>query len=84
MAVAAHHDGSVPIGEAKTTLSKIIARVEAGEEVVLRRGDKPVAKIVPLSPNETVVKNKIRGAFKDEIWMADDFDDIPPGFEDYV
>lgn len=37
------------IYEAKTQLSKLIAQVEAGEEVVLSRSGKPVARIVPWS-----------------------------------
>ena len=35
------------IHKAKTTLSQLLARVEAGEEIVLARGKIPVAKIVP-------------------------------------
>ena len=38
----------VKIHEAKTTLSKLIARVEAGEEIVIARGDKPVAKLTAI------------------------------------
>jgi len=37
----------VTIHAAKTTLSQLIARVEAGEEIVLARGKQPVAKLVP-------------------------------------
>lgn len=37
----------VTIHVAKTNLSKLIAKVEAGEEVVICRGDKEVAKLVP-------------------------------------
>ena len=39
----------VTIHDAKTNLSKLIARVEAGEEIVIARGKKPVAKVVPLT-----------------------------------
>jgi prevent-host-death family protein len=39
----------VTIHDAKTNLSKLIARVEAGEEIVIARGSKPVAKVVPLT-----------------------------------
>ena len=39
----------VKIHEAKTNLSKLIARVEAGEEIVIARGDKPVARVVPIT-----------------------------------
>jgi prevent-host-death family protein len=38
----------VTIHTAKTTLSKLIERAHAGEEVVIARGDVPVARLVPL------------------------------------
>jgi len=41
---------TVSIHTAKTTLSRRLARVEAGEEIVLARGKQPVAKIVPYRP----------------------------------
>lgn len=37
------------IHDAKTNLSRIIARVEQGEEIVISRAGTPVAKVVPLS-----------------------------------
>ncbi|MBP7001179.1 type II toxin-antitoxin system Phd/YefM family antitoxin [Amaricoccus sp.] len=39
---------TVNIHEAKTNLSRLVAAVEAGEDVVLARAGKPVARIVPL------------------------------------
>jgi prevent-host-death family protein len=36
------------IGEAKTHFSELIARVEAGEEVIIARGDQPVARLVAI------------------------------------
>jgi prevent-host-death family protein len=41
---------TVTIHTAKTTLSQLLARVEAGEEIVLARGKVPIAKIVPYQP----------------------------------
>ena len=38
---------TVNIHEAKTHLSRLLARVEAGEEVVIARNGKPVARLVP-------------------------------------
>ncbi|MDX2237517.1 MAG: type II toxin-antitoxin system prevent-host-death family antitoxin [Hyphomonadaceae bacterium] len=38
----------VTIHAAKTHLSQLIARVEAGEEVIIARGDKPVARLMPI------------------------------------
>jgi prevent-host-death family protein len=38
---------TVTIHTAKTTLSQLLARVEAGEEIILARGNAPIAKLVP-------------------------------------
>jgi prevent-host-death family protein len=43
----------VTIHVAKTNLSKLIAQVEAGEEVVICRGDKEVARLVPAGADYT-------------------------------
>lgn len=40
---------SVGLFEAKTHLSEYVARAQAGEEVIITRHNKPVAKIVPLN-----------------------------------
>jgi prevent-host-death family protein len=40
----------VSIHVAKTTLSKLLARVEAGEEIILARGKTPIARVVPIRP----------------------------------
>ena len=41
---------TVTIQTAKTTLSQLVARAEAGEEIILARGKEPIAKIVPYQP----------------------------------
>lgn len=76
-------DEAVSISEAKTQLSKLVARAERGEEVVLRRGGKAVAKIVPL---ESPVRppRRVFGALSGEIWIAEDFDELGPEWDDYV
>ena len=43
---------TVNIGEAKSRLSELLARVEAGEEVVIARGNAPAAKLAPLDAAE--------------------------------
>jgi len=40
---------SVGLFEAKTHLSELIARAERGEEVIITRHNKPVAKLVPIT-----------------------------------
>jgi prevent-host-death family protein len=41
---------TVTIHAAKTKLSQLLARVEAGEEIILARGKTPVAKLTPYTP----------------------------------
>lgn len=48
----------VTIHVAKTNLSKLIAKVEAGEEVIICRGDKEVARIVPLGKGPGAVREE--------------------------
>jgi prevent-host-death family protein len=42
---------SIGLFEAKTHLSELIARAERGEEVIITRHNKPVAKLVPIAPS---------------------------------
>jgi len=51
----------VKVHDAKTNLSKLLARVEAGEEILIARGDEPDAKLVPA---ETKKKRPKFGAMK--------------------
>ncbi|WP_210491126.1 type II toxin-antitoxin system Phd/YefM family antitoxin [Patulibacter sp. SYSU D01012] len=72
---------AVSIGEAKTHLSRLIARVEAGEEIVLRRGDTPVAKVVRY---EEPSRPRTPGALRGRIHTADDFDEPLDDFAPYA
>ena len=54
----------ISIHAAKTHLSRLIARAEAGEEIVIARGNKPVAKLVPITPKPKRVFGCMRGQFK--------------------
>ncbi len=61
----------VNIHEAKTNLSRLLQRVEAGEEIVIARAGTPVAKLVPHAPPR---KARGFGSLRGQIWMADDWD----------
>lgn len=69
----------VTVQEAKTQLSQLLRRVEAGEDVVIRRGRERVARLVRVQND----------GGKREIWgdlqgsMADDFDEVPSDFDQY-
>ena len=66
---------TVTIHAAKTQLSKLIARVEAGEEVIIARRDKPVARLVPIEP--TKPKRQF-GSMKGKVWVGPEFFDPLP------
>ncbi|HRB05458.1 MAG TPA: type II toxin-antitoxin system prevent-host-death family antitoxin [Ilumatobacteraceae bacterium] len=66
---------SVSIYEAKTHLSQLIATVEAtGEEIIIRRHNVPVAKLVPFRP---VIAPRVLGGWEGRVTIHDDFDDLP-------
>lgn len=58
------------IHEAKTHLSRLVTRVEKGEEITISRAGRPVAKLVPYL-GEPV---RAPGILKGKIRIADDFD----------
>ena len=66
---------TVSIYEAKTNLSKLIAQVEAsGEEIIIRRHNQPVAKLVPFRPH---VEPRQLGGWEGLGTVAPDFDELP-------
>jgi prevent-host-death family protein len=72
---------AVSIHEAKTHFSRLVARAEAGEEIIVRRGPKPVAKIVAYRA-ETAPRTP--GRLKGRIRIAEDFDETPADFDEYM
>jgi prevent-host-death family protein len=63
---------AVTVTEAKTQLSSLIERVVDGEEIVIRRGQEPVAKLIRY---ETPPVRRQLGALRGQIWMSEDFDE---------
>jgi prevent-host-death family protein len=59
----------VNIHEAKTHLSRLIEEVEHGEDVVIARHNRPVARLVPIATT-----TRTPGALQEEITIHDDFD----------
>ena len=64
----------VNIHHAKTHLSKLIERVESGEEIIIARAGKPVAMLVPLGQ---APRRRRLGLFRGQIKIHDDFDELP-------
>lgn len=66
-------DSSVNVHEAKTHLSRLLERVEAGEEVVIARAGRPVARLVPYTR-----RNEPRplGLWKGRVRIGPEFDQV--------
>ena len=64
------------ISDAKASLSKLIEQVLQGEEVIIGKAGKPLAKIVPYTV-DTAPRQLGAGNWKGKIWVAEDFDDLP-------
>lgn len=68
----------VNVHAAKTHLSRLLERVEAGEEIVIGRAGKPIARIVPYVE---VPRRRWFGALKGEIRILPGFDDLDADVE---
>jgi prevent-host-death family protein len=64
------------IGEAKTQLSKLVRQAEEGEEVILRRGSIPVARLVPLTRAGEAIK-RAPGRMRGRVSVPEDYDEWP-------
>jgi prevent-host-death family protein len=62
------------IHAAKTNLSKLVARVALGEEIVIAKGGVPMAKLVPYV---SVAPARALGAYAGKVWMSDDALETP-------
>jgi prevent-host-death family protein len=66
----------VTVHDAKTNLSKLIAKALAGEEIVIARGDTPVVRLTPIAAPEP---RRAFGALKGQIKVtAAFFEPLPP------
>jgi prevent-host-death family protein len=72
-------DKPVNIHDAKTHLSRLIERVEAGEEITLARAGRPVAKLVPFTRR---TEPRPLGLWKGKVVIKPDFDDPLPDFDE--
>ena len=64
----------VNIHEAKTHLSRLVQRVAAGEEIVIGKAGRPVAKLVPY---QEAMGPRSPGAWAGRVRIGPDFDELP-------
>ena len=69
----------VNVHEAKTHLSRLLARVEAGERIVIARAGHPIAELTPI-----VRERPPRVPGHDRVVIHDNFDDPLPEFEEHM
>lgn len=66
---------TVDIHEAKTHLSRLLKRVAAGEDVVIARAGRPIARLVPVAPP---MGKRVLGSQKGKFIVPEDFDSPLP------
>jgi len=74
----------VNVHEAKTHLSRLLARVARGEGIIIARAGKPIARLLPIERPGTVAE--AFDLYKGQVWIAPDFDaplpeEVLAGFE---
>ena len=63
--------------EAKTRLSHLVDRAAKGEEIIIAKAGKPLAKLVPMV---RTIKKRKPGGWEGKIRIAEDFDDPLPAY----
>jgi prevent-host-death family protein len=70
----------VNIHEAKTHFSRLLKRIAKGEEIVIARAGKPIARLTRYENSRTTRKG---GQWKGQVWLSDDFDaPLPPDIDE--
>jgi prevent-host-death family protein len=64
----------VGMHEAKTKLSQLVERAERGEEIVITRNGKPTVKLSPIASTSLA---SVRGAWRGQVQLSEDFDELP-------
>ena len=72
----------VNIAEAKARLSELVEKAANGEEIVIARDHKPVARLVPVGRRRG--GPRAPGSAKGQVWIAPDFGGTPADFDDYT
>ena len=66
----------VGMHEAKTRLSRLVERAEAGEDVIIQRNGKPAVRLVPVVEEPRSLAS-VRGTWRGRVHIAEDFDELP-------
>lgn len=69
---------TIDIHDSSVDLATLVELARGGDEVILSEGDKPLAKLTPISPADTTTGPRIMGLHAGSVWISDDFDDPLP------
>jgi prevent-host-death family protein len=58
--------------QAKSSLSRLVERALAGEDIVIARNGEPLVKLVPVEKEKR--KPRVPGRLKGKVWMTPDFE----------
>lgn len=74
---------NVSIAQAKAQFSELVKRAESGEKIVITRHGKPVVSMAAthVKPEDAP---SLLGALEGKVWMAEDFDELGPEWDEYV
>jgi antitoxin (DNA-binding transcriptional repressor) of toxin-antitoxin stability system len=70
----------VKVNETESTLAQLVDRIENGEEVVIERGGKPIARVIAIHDPPRKGRRTL-GQWKGRVRMSDDFDAPLPEVE---
>jgi len=65
----------IDVYDAKTHLSRLLDQVAQGEEIIIARAGKPLAKLVPYREDDRL---RVPGSWRGRVRIAPDFDELPP------
>ena len=74
---------NISIAQAKARFAELVKRAESGEEIVITRHGKPVVSMAPTDAKPENAPSLI-GALAGKIWIADDFDELGPEWDEYI
>jgi prevent-host-death family protein len=69
----------VEIDDAKTNLGELLERAQAGEDIIVARNGRPVARLVPIAGTNTLAA--LHGALRGRVHFAEDVEELPHDIE---
>ena len=72
---------TINVGAAKTQFSRLLARAEAGERIVIARAGHPIAELRPITHTRPP---RVPGMDRGRVVIQDNFDDPLPDLEEYM